>query len=50
MAQARHQQGLELLENQQLAGALRLLGESLARKKPASDGMTGQSRNLPQDS
>jgi hypothetical protein len=29
MAQAKHQQGLKLLEKQQLAGALRLLGKSL---------------------
>jgi Reversibly glycosylated polypeptide len=33
MAQAKHQQGLELLEKQQLAGALRLLGESLAQEE-----------------
>jgi hypothetical protein len=33
MAQAKHQQGLELLEKQQLAGGLRLLGESLAQEE-----------------
>lgn len=33
VAQAKHQQGLELLEKQQLAGALRLLGESLAQEE-----------------
>ena len=30
IAEAKYQQGLELLEKQQLADALRLLGESLA--------------------
>jgi predicted Zn-dependent protease len=33
MAQAKYQQGLELLEKQQLAGALRLLGESLTQEE-----------------
>jgi Flp pilus assembly protein TadD len=33
IAQAKYQQGLELLEKQQLAGALRLLGESLAQEE-----------------
>src|SRR6202047_935736 len=33
IAQAKHQQALELLEKQQLAGALRLLGESLAQEE-----------------
>jgi tetratricopeptide (TPR) repeat protein len=33
IAQAKHQQGLELLEKQQLAGALRLIGESPAQEE-----------------
>jgi len=33
IAQAKYQQGPELLEKQQLAGALRLLGESLAQEE-----------------
>jgi tetratricopeptide (TPR) repeat protein len=33
IAQAKYQQALELLEKQQLAGALRLLGESLAQEE-----------------
>jgi hypothetical protein len=33
IAQAKYQQGLELLEKQQLAEALRLLGESLAQEE-----------------
>ena len=33
IAQAKHRQALELIEKQQLAGALRLLGESLAQEE-----------------
>ena len=33
IGQAKYQQGLELLEKQELAGALRLLGESLAQEE-----------------